>query len=195
MPRPAMSHSCTWLKAVDLLDAVFVAGAPARGLVVGRNLDHAEGQPRAGSDHPARMGRAAEDVHVIGRCGEREAARPNCVSAQHPAFGAQFHARVAARSRRGRRHFEDLQAGRSSNSRGRAVLNGHLELPGPAGAEDFDAHGRRRLPAGGHGVGRGGDGANHGVDSRRQFRSRRRLQPQASNTIQLPFVLRSAISL
>ena len=53
-------------EAIDVFVRVFVPSDPALLLVVRGQLHHTKRHPRPRRDHPARMGRALEHVHVIG---------------------------------------------------------------------------------------------------------------------------------
>ena len=54
-------------EAADRLERRLITGLPAGILVVGRELDHTEGHPRSGSDHPPRMGRADARIDIVGQ--------------------------------------------------------------------------------------------------------------------------------
>ena len=52
-------------EAADRFERRLVTGLPAGILVVGRELDHTEGHPWSGSDHPPRMGRADARIDIV----------------------------------------------------------------------------------------------------------------------------------
>lgn len=54
------------IEAGDIIYGIFVTGLPGLVFVVRSNLHHAKGKRHAGLEHPARVARTHQEVHIVG---------------------------------------------------------------------------------------------------------------------------------